>query len=81
MNDTVIFVVTIITLAAGVIALFAYKLSQCVFTCKVCGTEFHIRWRRALWVQHFNNDYILRCPGCGKKGWCAVQTTKEKEQK
>ncbi len=79
MNDVVIFVAAIFALAVGVIILFARKLSQCVFTCKGCGTEFNICWCRALWVQHFNNDYILLCPGCGKKGWCTAQAPEKRE--
>lgn len=54
------------------IALFARRLSRCTFLCKPCGETFHIPWTRALFVQHFNRDYILRCPRCGQKGWCAA---------
>ena len=65
--------------AAFVIALVGLRLSRCSFTCKACGKTFHIPWRRALWVQHYNNEYILRCPHCGHKGWCVAVAPSEKE--
>jgi len=63
----------VILLAAAAMLLVSYSLSRCTFTCRTCGQSFHIRWRRALWVQHCNHDYILRCPHCGKKGWCVAR--------
>ncbi|MDO4270990.1 MAG: hypothetical protein Q4C72_08730 [Eubacteriales bacterium] len=59
-------------------AVLAKRLSHCVFTCKSCGGAFRIPWRRALWVEHFNSDYKLSCPHCGKKGWCAAARPNEK---
>lgn len=67
------FVILMAAAAAAVIAAVAYRLSRCRFTCKSCGGVFRISWRRALWVQHFNEDYVLRCPHCGKKGWCTAR--------
>jgi len=73
-----VYVVAMIVFAVGLITIFACSLSRCVFTCKSCGGEFMIAFRRALWVQHFNSDYILNCPICGKKGWCTARRTKER---
>lgn len=66
------FVILVVVMAAAVLGAVAYRLSRCVFTCKGCGGAFRIAWRRALWVQHFHEEYILRCPHCGKKGWCTA---------
>lgn len=75
------FVVIMMGAAAAVIGAVAYRLSRCRFTCKGCGGVFRIPWRRALWVQHFKEDYILRCPHCGKKGWCTAKRTEKGERK
>lgn len=73
------FVLLMVAAAAAVIAAVAYRLSRCRFTCKSCGGVFRISWRRALWVQHFNEEYILCCPHCSKKGWCTASRQDKEE--
>lgn len=67
--------------AAAVLVLvrMGWVLSQSDFRCKRCGKSFRISWRRALWVQHFEKEYILRCPHCGQKGWCMRTASSQKE--
>lgn len=69
-------IMTVLTLL--ILLLFGYSLSRCAFTCKKCGRTFQIRWRRAIFLQHVNRDYILRCPACGQKGWCHAEPPKKK---
>lgn len=71
-----LYISLVILLAIAAMLLVSYRLSRCTFTCHNCGQSFFIRWRRALWVQHYNRDYILRCPHCGKKGWCTAHPPK-----
>ena len=61
--------------AFAAVAVCAYRLLRCAFVCRACGGIF----RRALWAEHFNSDYTLIRPRCGKKGWRAAQPSEQGE--
>lgn len=40
------------------------------YKCPECGTEFKPRWHEiSAWI-HINDDRIMRCPCCHRKGFC-----------
>ena len=44
-------------------------LSRCRFWCRACGRLFRLPWTKLLFRQHMHEDWLLRCPYCGAKGW------------
>ena len=58
---------------AAVVIITAKQIASRSFRCKCCGKTFHIKWTKVLTTIHSGNDYMLECPHCKTKDWCAQQ--------
>lgn len=68
-----IFTALIPIAAAAIIVLMAKGIAAHTFTCKHCAGEFRIKWPKALVTAHSDRFYLLTCPHCKTKDWCAAQ--------
>ncbi len=59
-----------IILAAWLIT--GLSVSKKKYRCPNCNHCFKPKWWRAALSVHFNSDRVLKCPNCGKKGFCKV---------
>lgn len=57
-----------------------FTLSACktewqsgVYVCKRCGAEFEISMREYILSPHFLRSRRLKCPKCGRKGYCGYK--------
>lgn len=66
--------VIIILLITVIIVIIAQgiSLSKKSFVCSVCGHKFKREWFKLLFLTHYENEYSVRCPECGKKYTNAV---------
>lgn len=69
-----ILIVLLILFIAVVVVLVAQgiSLSKKTFVCPVCGHKFKREWSKLLFLTHYENEYSVRCPECGKKYTNAV---------
>ena len=40
------------------------------FICPACNKKFRPKWWKAFFSFHLNDDRVLKCPHCGRKGFC-----------
>ena len=40
------------------------------YICSECGKSFYPKLKDAAFSVHMNDDRVLKCPHCGKKGFC-----------
>ncbi|MBQ2766649.1 MAG: hypothetical protein IJF49_01050 [Clostridia bacterium] len=40
------------------------------YVCPKCGTEFKPRWYEISACTHFNGKRLVKCPTCGRRGFC-----------
>ena len=63
----------VVVLLAVLIVWKACALSRCSFWCPSCGRLFRLPWTKLLFRRRENEDWLLRCPYCGAKGWCTAK--------
>lgn len=74
------------TALLGVLLLAVLAAGQAVmrsrwrFWCRECGQLFQMPWYRLLFCRHVHEDWLLRCPHCGHRGWCTARKS-EKERR
>lgn len=51
------------------------------YRCKNCGKVFRPDLKQCLLTIHAYDDFMLRCPHCGKKDWCTVVDDKKSSKK
>lgn len=68
-----ILIALILTTAAAVVVLLARRITTHEFKCKHCSKTFRIKWLKVIITEHFENEYMLVCPYCQTKDWCAEQ--------
>ena len=42
------------------------------YVCPECGKAFYPKWTDAMFSVHMNDNRVLKCPHCGKKGFCPL---------
>ena len=42
------------------------------YICSECGKSFYPKLRDAAFSVHMNDSRVLKCPHCGKKGFCPL---------
>ena len=42
------------------------------YVCPECGKTFYPKWKNAAFSVHMNDNRVLKCPHCGKKGFCPL---------
>lgn len=42
------------------------------YVCPECNQSFYPKLRNAAFSVHMNDDRVLKCPHCGKKGFCPL---------
>ena len=72
-----LFTLLIPAIAVTVVVILAKRIASHTFKCKHCTKEFHIKWSKVIVTEHFDNEYMLVCPHCKTKDWCAEQTIKK----
>ena len=40
------------------------------YVCPECGKSFYPKWWNAAFSVQMNDDHALKCPHCGRKGFC-----------
>ena len=68
------YVVAIPTLIICAIVFFiaGKSISNKLYVCPRCGSEFHPNFWLAMCSMHIGSDRLFRCPKCGHKGFCPV---------
>ena len=54
----IIFIVSYVVMISG------------TYVCPQCKTEFKPKWYQLYVVFHFNGKRVVKCPKCGRKGFC-----------
>ena len=69
------YLITILIPVVGVaiIVLLAKRIASHNFKCKHCSKEFKVNWPKVVVTEHSGKEYMLICPYCKTKGWCAEQ--------
>lgn len=60
-------VIIVATLIIG-----AITLSDKHYICPECKKTFRPGWIKALFTVHAGSDKVLKCPHCGRKGFCKI---------
>ena len=68
-----LFTALIPIIAVTIIVMLAKHIAAHRFKCPRCGEEFHIQWQKVIVTEHSGSNYMLVCPHCKAKGWCAKQ--------
>ena len=55
---------------AACVVIAGIVLSKNAYVCPECGKLFHPKWWRAMFSLHDGSDRVLKCPHCGRKGFC-----------
>ena len=42
------------------------------YVCPECGKTFYPKWKDAAFSVHMNDNRVLKCPHCRKKGFCPL---------
>ncbi|MGN0634363.1 MAG: hypothetical protein ACI4JW_10920 [Oscillospiraceae bacterium] len=72
--------ITVILLPFLIIMIFTAKsMAKKTWVCQNCQERFNGKWYNFLISQHFDTDYYLRCPHCGKKGICTLSYKQDKD--
>lgn len=66
--------------AVVIVVILAKRIASHSFQCKHCSKEFRIKWSKVIVTEHSGNDYMLVCPNCKTKSWCAKQPKSGKPQ-
>ena len=69
-----LFTILVLAVAVAVIVAVSKRIASHTFKCKHCSGEFNVRWSKIIVTEHYNNEYMLVCPYCNTKDWCAAQT-------
>ena len=40
------------------------------YICPECNKKFRPKWWKCVLTFHLNDDLVLKCPHCGRKGFC-----------
>ena len=51
------------------ISLYLAIISK-TYTCPECKTEFKPKWYQISVCIHYNDKRVVKCPNCGRKGFC-----------
>ena len=73
-------VIGFITIFAGCIGGMVMELSLGAFACKHCGNRFVPKAKAYLFGEHTFTHRRLKCPKCGKKGYCRRVLTLQEEK-
>lgn len=67
LSDTLIFTV-VVTVIASIIAQII--ISRQKYVCPKCGAVISPKWYHFSASLHRGSDRIVKCPHCGRKGFC-----------
>ena len=59
-------------LVIAVLMIGKITFSEKTYICPECKKTFRPKWWKALFAIHMNSDRVLKCPHCGRKGFCKV---------
>ena len=66
------FLTAIIPLLAILLVIIVCKRTAShFFKCKHCKKEFKISMLKVIVTEHVESEYMLKCPNCKTKDWCA----------
>ena len=68
-----LFTALIPVIAVFAVVLLAKRIASHSFQCKHCSKTFRIQWPKVIVTKHSGNAYLLVCPHCNTKDWCAQQ--------
>lgn len=77
-------VIGLVVMALGIGIAAALEMRRAVFQCKKCGERFVPTKLAYLMGMHTVTRRVLKCPKCGKTGWCKrclSETEDEQEEK
>ena len=73
MTGLVVFAVAVLIAVCVLLVVWLCEgraLSEKTFICGECGKEFSPKWWKAGFSAHMGANTALKCPHCGKKGFC-----------
>ncbi|MBE6836723.1 MAG: hypothetical protein E7509_01825 [Ruminococcus sp.] len=73
MTGVVIGAAIIVVVISAVLLLQGISLSKKDFFCKNCNYRFNRKWYQVIFLTHFENEFSVKCPQCGKKYTNAVE--------
>ena len=59
-------------IAIAILIIGKVTFSKKEYICPECKTVFFVKWWKALFALHYNSDRVLKCPNCGRRGFCKV---------
>ena len=66
-----VYTALVIVIAVAIVIVLAIRIAKHSFQCKHCNKSFRIKWTKVLVTQHSGKEYMLVCPYCKVKNWCA----------
>ena len=70
-------VIPSVLIVAVALWLAGRHISYQAYVCPECGKKFYPMFWQAAFSVHMNNDRVLKCPHCGKKGFCHLSRDQE----
>ena len=64
--------IPVAVLAIAILIIGKLTFSKKKYICPECKTVFAVKWWEALFALHYNSDRVLKCPHCGRCGFCKV---------
>ena len=64
--------IPVAVLAIAILIIGKLTFSKKKYICPECKTLFAVKWWKALFALHYNSDRVLKCPHCGRCGFCKV---------
>ncbi len=59
-------------LSVAILIISKITLSNKTYICPQCKESFRPKWWKAAFSIHLGSDRVLKCPRCGRRGFCKV---------
>ncbi len=73
---TILVVIPSLLIAAFFVWCSVCHNAKAVYVCEHCQHRFKAGWK-VLFSLHVNDDYVLKCPHCGKRDFCHMSYDQE----
>lgn len=68
-----------VMIVAVALLLSGKNIASKKYVCPECGKKFYPHFWNAMFSVHMNDDRVLKCPHCGRRGFCHSARDTENE--
>lgn len=74
-----VIVIPSVVIVAVALIMAGKHIASKQYVCPECGKKFYPGFWQAMFSVYMNDDRVLKCPHCGRKGFCHVARDAEDE--